>query len=362
MADPDALAEIDQRIAVVRANLRELVEQAAAYSGAADDLTTEMTRSVTLPAGTVGVTAQVRYNIEEDFDYAYLEVNGTKVPTNLSNSSVAAEGIDGVSAAYTTLTADLSAYAGQTVTLGFGYFTDGGVQGQTGAFPAGISIDNIEITGQPLDGAESDAGWAFTTNGDTGFRVTTGSEEFEYFNAYLAENRQYAGYDDSLRVGPYNFGFPSTPDLVEHFPYQDGVLIWYWDTSFGDNNVGDHPGGGEILPIDSHPQILHWSDDGSVMRPRLQAFDATFSTRPTDAITVHNPANGAATSVPSRPGVAVFDDLQDWWVSGDPGDNPSGGRYQSEWNSVNVPKTGTQIRVKSETPGGFTQIEVRPSK
>jgi hypothetical protein len=33
---PD-LAEIDERIAVVRENLRELVEQAAAYSGAADE-------------------------------------------------------------------------------------------------------------------------------------------------------------------------------------------------------------------------------------------------------------------------------------------------------------------------------------
>jgi hypothetical protein len=37
---PDILlniAEIEDRIAVVRANLRELVEQAAAYSGAADE-------------------------------------------------------------------------------------------------------------------------------------------------------------------------------------------------------------------------------------------------------------------------------------------------------------------------------------
>ena len=31
------LAEIEDRIAIVRANLRELVEQAAAYSGAADE-------------------------------------------------------------------------------------------------------------------------------------------------------------------------------------------------------------------------------------------------------------------------------------------------------------------------------------
>jgi hypothetical protein len=37
MADPDELAEIEQRIAILRNNLRELVEQAAAYSGAADE-------------------------------------------------------------------------------------------------------------------------------------------------------------------------------------------------------------------------------------------------------------------------------------------------------------------------------------
>jgi hypothetical protein len=32
-----SLAELDQRLAIVRDNLRELVEQAAAYSGAADE-------------------------------------------------------------------------------------------------------------------------------------------------------------------------------------------------------------------------------------------------------------------------------------------------------------------------------------
>lgn len=37
MADPEALADLDQRIAILRDNLRELVEQAAAYSGAADE-------------------------------------------------------------------------------------------------------------------------------------------------------------------------------------------------------------------------------------------------------------------------------------------------------------------------------------
>jgi hypothetical protein len=37
MADPEELADLDRHIAIVRNNLRELVEQAAAYSGAADE-------------------------------------------------------------------------------------------------------------------------------------------------------------------------------------------------------------------------------------------------------------------------------------------------------------------------------------
>ena len=35
--DPLSLAELDERLALVRDNLRQLVEQAAAFSGAADE-------------------------------------------------------------------------------------------------------------------------------------------------------------------------------------------------------------------------------------------------------------------------------------------------------------------------------------
>jgi len=37
MADDASLAEVERRIQIVEDNLRELVEQAAAYSGAADE-------------------------------------------------------------------------------------------------------------------------------------------------------------------------------------------------------------------------------------------------------------------------------------------------------------------------------------
>ncbi|HEY0776116.1 MAG TPA: hypothetical protein VGD51_18665 [Nocardioidaceae bacterium] len=57
--------------------------------------------------------------------------------------------------------------------------------------------------------------------------------ERQYSHYYMAENRTYGGYDATLETGPYNFGWLSTkPNTVEHFPYQDGLLVWYWDTQY----------------------------------------------------------------------------------------------------------------------------------
>ena len=164
------------------------------------------------------------YAIELDWDYAYLPSTATPVadqpvdaPTRTVRTS--GNGITGSSGgAWVDLTADLSAFAGQTVTLGFRYWTDGARVG------SGFLVDDLAITGQPLDGAEAAAGWTFDrVPGDDGDRGV-GS----YFNAYVVENRQYTGYDLGLKTGPYNFGFLDNPLLqnyVERFPYQDGVLI-----------------------------------------------------------------------------------------------------------------------------------------
>ena len=93
---------------------------------------------------------------------------------------------------------------------------------------------------------------------------------------YIAENRQYLGYDRRCSEGPYNFGWPvTTPDRVEHFPYQDGLLVSYWNTAVSNNNTRTHPGTGRILPVDARAAALKWSD-GTVARNRIQTFDATF--------------------------------------------------------------------------------------
>lgn len=315
------------------------------YSGADDNLDNTMSKAVTLTAGS-SLTAKANVQIEVDWDYAYLVVSTDggatweEVATNLStdtnpNGQNFGHGITGTSAGWVDLVADLSAYTGD-VLIGFRYWTDGA------AIEPGFMVDDISITGYPLDDAEADAGWTFD-----GFRLTTGQESGFYFNAYVAENRQYRGYDEGLETGVYNFGFLDNPllgDYVEHFPYQDGLLISYWDASQRNNNTRTHPGAGLILPIDAHPGTMY-RPDGGIWRNRVQSYDSTFSLDPTDAITLH--WRSAESYQPSLPGVAVFnDDLQFW----DPA-NPTGG--------VVHPHTGTSIRiVGTSVQGQFMQVRV----
>lgn len=323
------------------------------HSGSGNDLDNRMTRQVTLPAGAVSLTAKARYDIELDWDYAYLTVNGAPVATNLStntnpNGQNFGYGITGSSGGnWVDLTADLSAYAGQTVTLGFRYWTDAAVA------EAGFGVDDIAITGLPVDGAETDPGWSYA-----GFLRTTGIVTTSHFNAYFAEFRQYRGYDDSLRTGPYNFGFLDNPNLqnwVEHFPYQDGLLVWYYDTSFADNNVGDNCAsgrcGGMFLPVDAHPDLLIRPDNGRVWRPRIQSYDSTFGLEKTDRICLH--ANSIGACYGGLPANPLFDDTKSYWVA----PNPAIGNFG--WSSVPLPATGTTIRVVSvSAQGGFMQVQV----
>ncbi len=222
------------------------------WSTQGDDLNTTMTKT-----GTTGtnLTASVNYDIEEDWDYAFLEASTdggttwTPVTTNLSDTSgdqsgfnTSKTGITGTNATWTGLTATLPA---GTNAVRFRYQTDG-------AFAlSGFQVDNIAIGGTVIGTAETEnEGWTFN-----GFRTTTGSEVETFFNAYIAENRQYDGYDTSL-ASAYNFSFPFTkPDLVETYPYQNGMLINYWDSSEADNNVGDHPGSGPGPPGGRQPAV-----------------------------------------------------------------------------------------------------------
>jgi immune inhibitor A len=350
------------------------------HSGSGNDLDNTMTKSFTLGAGPINLSFDARYHIEPCWDYAYLQVSTdggttfTNVHTSASddpdlnvNGQNFGEGISGVSGHelhcddnldldpdVVNVTADLSAYANSTVQLRFRYWTDGAAVGE------GLGWDNLAINGSVVDDAETDTGWTFD-----GFVRTDGTVTALFPHYYIAEYRNYRGYDLALKLGPYNFvdplGTAGLPNWVEHFPYQDGLLIWYYDTSQADNNVGDHPGEGLLLPIDAHPEILNWDDSGDTARPRIQSYDSTFGLDRTDAMVLNNLSTDDTLTVPSLPAARVFNDDLSYWRNGDPGDAPDDGRYQAEWSSVNNPHTGTVIKVASiSAQGQFMQVIVSP--
>lgn len=317
------------------------------YSGQGNDLDNMMYRAFDLAAGAT-MTAKANYQIEADWDYAYAVAStdgGTTwnpVPTNLStgtnpNGQNFGNGITGASDGWVDLVADLSGYTGPTL-VGFRYWTD------VAAIEPGFMVDDITIGGETF-GAEGDDGWTLK-----GFSATTGTNEAAYFNAYIAENRVYRGYDDALRTGPYNFGFQDNPLLgnrVERFSYQDGLLISYWDSSHTDNSTSAHPGEGLILPIDAHPDTMYRAD-GEPWRPRIQSYDSTFGLEATDALTLNWLSQPS--SHPSLPAVPVFDDTKQYY-------NPA-----TPTAGVINPTTGTQIRVKSlSARGNFMQVQVGPA-
>ncbi len=62
-------------------------------------------------------------------------------------------------------------------------------------------------------------------------------------------------------------------------------------------------------------------------------------------------SHGRRVTLKGQPAVPLFDDTMDWWFDGDEhgtGDHP--GFYEPEWYGVDVPKTGTTVRVVSVNP------------
>ena len=306
------------------------------WGGSADDLNNALTRELDLTgATTAAITAKAEYEIEEDYDYLYAEVstNGGSTWTPLGNSLIDAgeTGIDGSSqGAWVDLTYDLSAYAGQTVQFRYRYQTDGGVHF------AGAFLDNISLvkngTAVWTDGAET-ALPEWTTRGFTRFGGSV-TEVLPRF--YIAENRTYHGYDTTLQTGPYNFGFQNTrPDFVERFSNHQGMLVWYVNYAYGDNNTSQHPGFGLNLPVDVRPAPIRVAGQGTITN-RRSGYDATFSTSAKPAQTFH--LNGVPITVPKLDPVPVFDDskVNRYWSA------------QNPQNSVKVAGTGTKIELLEE--------------
>ena len=316
------------------------------FSGNADDLETSLVHDIDLTGKTsASFTLKGRYNIEQDYDYLYFEastdggstwtalpgtINGAALPVDASNHPA----ITGDSAgAWADVAIPLDAYAGKAIKFRLHYLTDGGVS-KGGFFGDELTIaaDGATVL---ADGAEGATTWT-----QNGFSIVGSSVTSEYPGYYIAGNRSYTSYDRYLATGPYNFGWTSTKPLyVEHYNYQTGLLISYWDTSQADNNTNEHPGSGRNLYIDAHPKPFN-NVNGVPFRSRIQVYDAPFGLYPTDGMLLH--VDGKASPV--------------WPQLPSPFFNDKGKYYYDELpnQGVKLPAVGVKIGVLSQNGTSMT--------
>jgi immune inhibitor A len=338
------------------------------WTTSADDLNTTLQNTVDLSGlRSATVTADVWYDIEAGFDFLYFEYstdggdNWTQVGTPLDGSS---------NGRWTGVRYALPGGAADTL-FRFRFQSDGGVH-LDNAF-----IDNITVksggTQLFFDDVESgEDGWT----ADGGFRISTGTESAVGDRYYIAENRTYVGYDATLETGPYQFSFALTdPDKVEHFAFQDGLLVWMVDETYTDNNNSAHAGRGLALPVDARPAQFKYAD-GTAPSNRRQPFDATFGLQAVPEGPTDDPEPGQPdisdcaglhkqVIVGKGPNQSI-DYLCAWPTAAERAAKPTflDSGVNAYWDSTNPQNstktagTGLSIEVTSQTTAGPLTIEV----
>jgi immune inhibitor A len=274
------------------------------YSMKGDNLDNSAVKQLGAPlSADTPIAFRADYAIEQDWDYAYVDalVDGTwqHVKTNVSTETSPheqnfGEGITGTSNGWTDVTGTLPA---GTTAYRFRYWTDGATQG------LGFAADSVKIGSGAADGMTDVSGWDLS-----GFRqLANGAYTSKYGHYYLAESRSYVHGDESL-CGAYNF-IDTAFTLVEKRCYARGLLVWVRDKGYANNNTSDHPGAGEILPVDAHPDVMRMPDGKSEWRGRWQTWDSPFALDPQSVQLSQLQRNGQLRSrTYDADPVTVFDD------------------------------------------------------
>ncbi|MEF3305866.1 immune inhibitor A domain-containing protein [Paenibacillus sp. GYB003] len=300
---------------VIRVNLptRVATVQSATYayfSGRGNGVDSTMTAAVDLRGRSqVWLNFKASYHIVGAKDLAAVEVKPagatqwTSVPGNLTNITLGATsstpvGIRGktygtwVDAAF-----NLSAYAGQQIELRIRFTTDsatytGSLNGNRffNSRSLGLYVDDLRITadGNVLLTDNAEGVPAFTLNG---FIKSDGIDRTIRY--YLLEWRTHTGFDAGLSSIRYGNGLS----------YDEGLLVWYVDETYGVNNWTME--GGFLGVVDADQHVLKWSD-GSLGELQFQLHDAAFNT--SDSSPFHYDVSYKSISDTYVQAVPLFDD------------------------------------------------------
>lgn len=307
------------------------------YGGKGDEVDHKMVTTIDLTGKTSAtLDFDAWYNIEQDWDYAMVQVsidNGNtwkslssnRTSTTLDPNGYPAikdnlPGYTGSSNGWVHETIDLSNYAGQEIKLQFRSMTDWATNLD------GFFVDNVKVTadGQEVfaDGAEGDP--QFTLDG---FAKHDGT--FTSNNYYLLEWRSHNGVDAGLAHLRRGASLMS---------YDPGLVVWYVDESQDNNWTGVHPGDGFLGVVDADQHALSWSDK-TVSSTRYQLHDAAFGLSKTEKMFLNYPGQFTLTDNFTQRN-PLFDDKSDY---SNPGLVDAG---------RNIPNYGLKFRVVGESADG----------
>lgn len=307
------------------------------YGGKGDEVDHKMAAEVDLTgAASATLDFDAWYNIEEDWDYAMVQVsndnghtwkslaNGDTTNTLDPNGYPAIKenlpGFTGSSGGWVHQTMDLSEYAGQKIQLQFRYMTD------WGSNLDGFFADNVKVTADGnevfSDGAEDDP--KFTLDG---FEKHDGKYTTEHY--YLLEWRSHNGVDEGLK------NIRRGASLMS---YDKGLVVWYVDNSYDNNWTGVHPGDGFLGVVDADQHTLSWSDKAAGST-RYQLHDAAFGLEKTDKMFLDYPGQFTMKDNFTQRN-PLFDDSADY---SNPGMVDAG---------RNVPNYGLKFRVVGQSADG----------
>jgi immune inhibitor A len=335
---------LPQRTHVIRLSGRD--RRLEWYSGYGNNLDNRLTTksTVAVPGGAQAVlTLRTWYNIENGYDYGYVLASddGGASWTTLASAGHTVEvapgvyGLTGSDTSHwsTTISYDLSAFAGENVLLQFRYVTDEIIP------HAGWEIRHLRVGDTPLPAA------AFSA---IGWRQVDGSFTKKTTQYYIAEYRNHRGADAALR-NCYQWNGLSD-NWVDWFSYNRGLHLIYRDTFYSDNNVGTHPGRGGWLVVDARPGSDSVTYAGRVgfWRPRIQLRDAAFGrvSSPSQSIWFSDYDAGLSVGeriAPGKKAQSWFRDTHGYWHA----DTPETG--------VKIPRRlGVRIHVVKMTSGALT--------
>ncbi|WP_394189753.1 immune inhibitor A domain-containing protein [Pseudoalteromonas atlantica] len=239
------------------------------YSGSGNNLINTMRKSITIPASSEQTLLELTafYSIEDGYDYAQVMVNGEAISsqytkTNNPYYSNLGPHITGDSSSngdamlpnnHLTHQFDLSAYAGETVTLEFRYVTDSYVN------YFGIVFDDLKLIQQ------GEIVWTDNAEQKTNFELAgysrVGAYIYDTAKHYYLQLRNYAGIDSGLQKEQYS----------------PGLLLWLSSTDYANNNTSEHPGEGFILVVDADQNMIARGTTQSPANTEIQLRDAAFS-------------------------------------------------------------------------------------